>query len=90
MTDAPTPKRLHDTLTETETQQNNMKKILAAFNSRPETRNAVADALKIEDFDGETVYETISAGYNAIQERVQQIEEIYVHGIVKMPKNKAK
>lgn len=85
MTDTPTPKLLHDALSEAEKQQAVLKKIMAAFNSRPETRNAVIKALDIKDLNQDTLYDAIQTGYDAVCERITNLNDIYVHGVVTMP-----
>lgn len=85
MTSTLTPKALHDALAEAEKQQLILKKIIAAFNSRPETRDAVTEALEIKDVNRDAIYDAIQTGYDAVSEHVRRLTDVYVHGSVTMP-----
>lgn len=85
MTDPITPKALHDALVDADKQRTALKRIIAAFNSRPETRDAVVEALGIKDLDRNALCGAIDAGYAAISERAERLNDTYVHGIVTLP-----
>lgn len=85
MTNTLTPKALHDTLTEANRQKDVLKRIVAALSNRPETRDAVIEALKIDGVDKNELCDAVSAGYYAVCEHVNRLNAAYVNGIVTRP-----
>lgn len=85
MTNTLTPKALHDALTEANKQKDVLKKIIAAFNSRPETRDAVAEALKIDGLGKNEIFDAVNTGYDAVCKHVNHLNSAYVGGIVTVP-----
>lgn len=85
MTNTLTPKALHDALTEANRQKDVLKKIIAAFNSRPETRDAVAEALKIDGLGKNEICDAVNTGYDAVCEHVNRLNAAYVRGVVTLP-----
>lgn len=85
MTNPITPKALHNALTEANKQKAALEKIVAAFNSRPETRDAVVEALGIKDLDKDGLRKAIETGYDAVCEHVRRLNDAYIRGVVTLP-----